>query len=177
MSKVKVQQKRKLPEKKDKCDICGRMFVNTSGVKIHKKKFHGLEAKPPGPSNGIIRSDSLKSGHSVKSPPPKKIQNSVKPEEDLPDLPEDTEWNDMDTDDKKDLQEDLRVAKAEIYEIKKHLQAVRDVNKKQSDNHKKIIEKMKTEQKKELNLLAEEYKKALTEISNLQKEKDLLTAR
>ena len=62
-------QKRKMPEKTDKCDICGRMFVGVSGLKTHKTRAHGSETKAVIP--GLTRCDSAKS-ESSRSPPPKK---------------------------------------------------------------------------------------------------------
>ena len=39
---VKACFKRKLPEKKERCTSCGRMFLNMKGLDIHKGKAHGI---------------------------------------------------------------------------------------------------------------------------------------
>ena len=64
------QKRKKMPEKTDKCDICGRMFVGISGLKTHKTRAHGAEPKTAVPA--LTRSDSAKSEQSL-SPPPKKV--------------------------------------------------------------------------------------------------------
>ena len=77
----KDNQKRKLPEKKEKCDICGRMFINSTGINIHKKRMHVLETKKVVQVPALTRSNSLvsiRSEQSVRSPPPKKSQHEVK---------------------------------------------------------------------------------------------------
>ena len=61
-------QKRKVPEKTDKCDLCGRMFAGIGGLKTHKTRAHRTEGLSP----ALTRSDSIKSESSL-SPPPKKI--------------------------------------------------------------------------------------------------------
>ena len=74
--------KRKLPEKKDKCNICGRMFVNMKGLDIHRKRMHIRQTSEH--SIPLSKTDSVrssKSGQSVKSPPPKKLINDTKAEE------------------------------------------------------------------------------------------------
>ena len=81
-------QKRKLPEKKERCDICGRMFMNSTGVNIHKKRMHMVETKKVVQGSVLTRSNSvvsIRSEQSVRSPPPKKSQHEVKPKEVLPD--------------------------------------------------------------------------------------------
>ena len=66
------QQKRKLQDRKHKCDTCGRMFLNDVGLNIHKKRMHALEKKVLKQVSDLSRSDSVKYAESVKSPPPKK---------------------------------------------------------------------------------------------------------
>ena len=126
--------KRKVPEKKAKCDVCGRMLKDIKGLSLHKKRMHGVPVKNVIPSMSMSRSDSVKSSkseQSVKSPPPKK--QDTKPEE--VSLPE-TEWIDIDIQDNKieevketkkvsatpeqsmGLQEDLRLSKIEAEELK-----------------------------------------------------------
>ena len=155
--KVRAQQKRKLPDKKHKCDICGRMLLNEAGLNIHKVKMHAVESKILKQSKGLSRSDSVKSANSVKSPPPKKIQNDVKPEE-TP-LPEDTEGIEIDSDEKTDIEKELRFVKEETVDLKEKLEVLRNINNNYNENHRNIVEKMKNEHKKELEKVTEEYKK------------------
>ena len=111
------QQKRKLQDRKHKCDTCGRMFLNDVGLNIHKKRMHALEKKVLKQVSDLSRSDSVKYAESVKSPPPKKIMNITKAEE-IP-LPEDTEDIDIDIVDQPKVEEFLRIAKEETVDIKK----------------------------------------------------------
>ena len=78
------KQKRKLPERKDKCDICGRFFLNQTGLNLHKKRMHATKLPKTVNIMSLTRSDSVSSSRSVKSvtsPPPKKIQQDIKPED------------------------------------------------------------------------------------------------
>ena len=73
--------KRKLPERKEKFDKCGRMLLNERGLNNHMKRMHGVEASHLLKSGSLTRSDyvsSTRSAQSVKSPPPKKIQSIEK---------------------------------------------------------------------------------------------------
>ena len=67
-------EKRKMPEKTEKCDLCGRMFVGTGGLKTHKTRAHGPKTKViiTNTVSTIVRSDSVKSEQCL-SPPPKKV--------------------------------------------------------------------------------------------------------
>ena len=76
------------------------------------KKIHSVQVKNSNPAVKLFRSNSVKSTgslRSIKSPPPKKILNKIKPE-DTP-LPADTEDSEM------DIEEDLRLAKLELKQL------------------------------------------------------------
>ena len=126
--------KRKLPEKKEKCNICGRMLLNLTGLNIHKKRMHSIEVRKTNSSSTLSRSNSVKSTTSVestKSPPPKKLINETHPQ-DIP-LPEDTEDIEID---ENTIIEDLIVAKREATDLKIIVENLRNINKTQSQNHK-----------------------------------------
>ena len=76
LKNLEKAQKRKVAEKTDKCDICGRMFAGIGGLKTHKTRSHGEDIKSPvfdkQSVQALTRSDSIKSESSL-SPPPKKI--------------------------------------------------------------------------------------------------------
>ena len=73
---AKYDRKSKLPEKKEKCNICGRMLLNLKGLDLHKKRMHMI--KENNSRKQIIQSDSVKS---LASPPPKKHEKDSKPKE------------------------------------------------------------------------------------------------
>ena len=76
--------KRKLPEKREKCDLCGKMLLNLKGLSIHKKQIHAVEENNL--NQQLSRSDSVKSSKSVQSvtsPPPKRHEKDSKQNETL----------------------------------------------------------------------------------------------
>ena len=190
---VTSEQKRKIPERKEKCDICGRMLLNIKGLDLHKKRMHGTKVKTLIKTTSIFRSDSVrssKSQQSVKSPPPKKQDTKA---EEIP-LPE-TDWIDMDEEDvemeqiketKKvsatteeymELQEDLKLARKESSELKINITKMREINKTQNENHANTIKKLEALHLKAIKSFGEEFNKALNENAKLQNERDLLIAR
>ena len=170
--------KRKLPDKKEKCDICGRMFVNLKGIDIHKKRIHPVDVdnlKKP-----IPRSDS------VKSPPPKKHEQDVKlivnprkvdkqePEKTPPEESMDTQ---LDPEKYMEIEEDLRLARLEVGQLKRENELLRHINKTQTENHAKKVTHIEGENISAIKVFEVEYNKALKEIARLQKENHLLIAR
>ena len=91
---------------------------------------------------------------------------------------------DKDNEAKIQLEEDLRLAKNEIGDLKTMLGKVREINQKHIESHTKTILDIKTAHKKQMDdiipkyeALSEEYKKALTKIAKIQNKKDLLKVR
>ena len=139
---MRLDRKRKLPEKKEKCDICGRMLINVKGLDLHKKRMHNV--KENNPCKQIIRTDSVKS---ATSPPPKKHEKDSNPKENTKKLktpskklgetapPQD---NEMDTEkaptrpeNHMEVEEDLRLAKLHIVTLKRENEHLRHINKTQ----------------------------------------------
>ena len=170
--------KRKLPDKKEKCDICGRMFLNLKGIDIHKKRMHPVDVDNL--KNPIPRSDS------VKSPPPKKHEQDVKlivnprkvdkqePEKTPPEESMDTQ---LDPEKYMEIEEDLRLARQEVGQLKRENELLRHINKTQTENHAKKVTHIEGENISAIKVFEVEYNKALKEIARLQKENHLLIAR
>ena len=170
--------KRKLPDKKEKCDICGRMFLNLKGIDIHKKRMHPVDVDNL--KNPIPRSDS------VKSPPPKKHEQDVKlivnprkvdkqePEKTPPEESMDTQ---LDPEKYMEIEEDLRLARQEVGQLKRENELLRHINKTQTENHAKKGTHIGGENISAIKVFEVEYNKALKEIARLQKENQLLIAR
>ena len=80
--------------------------------------------------------------------------------------------NKSDIESKMEMEEDLRLVKQEAIEMRNHIDLLRAINTKQSENHKEALEKLKSEleniHRQELEAVGEEYKRALTEIGKLQ---------
>ena len=141
----------------------------------------------------ISRSDSVKSSkseQSVKSPPPKKQEKRTLPEE-IP-LPEDSDERKMDTEqaqsnttnaslttseNKMAIEEDLRLIRIEVAELKKPNDLLRHINKTQIENHAMILKHVEAEHLKSIKVFGDEHNKALQEISKLRNENHLLKAR
>ena len=144
---TRLDLKRKLPDKKEKCDICGRMLQNLKGIDIHKKIIHPVEVKNL--NQPIPRSDS------VKSPPPKKHEQDVKlivnprkqesptvdkqePEKTPPEENMDTQ---IDPEKYMEIEEDLKLARLEVRQLKRENELLRHINKTQTENHAKKVKK------------------------------------
>ena len=174
--------KRKLPDKKEKCDICGRMFLNLKGINIHKKRIHPVEVNNL--NQEIPRSDS------VKSPPPKKHEKDVKlivnprkqekskvdyqePKKTPPKEIMDMELAQTDPEKYMQNEEDLRLARLEVGQLKRENELLRKINNTQTENHAKKVKHIEGA----IKVFEVEYTKALKEIARLQKENQLLIAR
>ena len=172
------KEKRKLPEKKVKCNKCGRMLLNTTGLNIHMKRMHSIDMKNSNTPMTLSTSNSVKSTtsvESIKSPPPKKTQdtiNKIKPEE-VP-LTEDTEY--IEVDERKNIEEDLK-ARNETTDLKIIFEKLRSIIKTQSENHTKTVSKLESEKINITNTSQNEYNYLLTENTKLKKENDLMKNR
>ena len=145
-------KKRKLPEKKVKCDICGHMLINLKGLDLHKKRMHIVKENIL--SKQLERTDSVRSSKSVKSvasPPPKKHDKDPKSKmgpiwpkkQETPirkwEMTPMSKENEMDTDQAHEkgmeIAEDLRLAKMLVVTLKRENDQLRHINKTQIENN------------------------------------------
>ena len=186
-----TDKKRKLPDKKEKCDICGRMLLNLKGLDLHKRRMHMV--KENNSSKKIVRTDSVRSSISVKSAtsqPPKKHEkdstngeNPKKREKQMTEeIPLQNE-NAMDTEEKlnpdkcREVKEDLRLAKLEIVILKRENNQLRNINKTQIESKSNTIKYIESEHLRAIKIFEDENNKAVQEIARLKKENQLSTAR
>ena len=180
---VRSDGKRKLPEKREKCDICGRMLLNAKGLDIHKKRMHPTENRKS--NKQFLRSDSVgsvKSVQSVTSPPPKKHEKDPNPKKVT--LEVDAKPEEMDTEQAKinsiklmEIEEDLRLSRLDVVTLKRESELLRHVNKTQTENHAKTVKHIEDEHLRAIKVFGDEHNKALNEISKLQNDVKLLKAR